>query len=439
MLEELEAVLTRIKETPGKNDKESILNEFKDNENIRRGLSFLLDTYIVTGLSSKKIKKQVKVSPNVELNSLEEAIDYLLDHNTGTDQDIANIQAFIGRNHGYVTFLQEYLTKTYKCGITVKTANKAIPDLNIPEFNCQLAYPYTKYTDRVKEDFSLTVKLDGHRTIVQVGELGDTKFFTRKGQPISGLNDIAEDIKDFANNSGILGNVKFNKGFILDGEAIVNDSNIPKKEQFKETSKIIRKDGIKKGLSLHVFDIVPTEEFFKGESKDKYVERRKDMETYFGKEEYKHLELLPLLYFGSDVAKITDIATEQIANDEEGLMINLNDTYKTKRHPGILKVKEFFTDDLLVTGVFEGTGKYEGTLGGVYVDYKGNEVKVGSGFNDAERDKFFNNTKLIVGKVIEVQNFGQTTNSKNDGLSLRFPIYKSLRSDKNYEDVSYES
>ena len=272
-----------------------------------------------------------------------------------------------------------------------------------------------------------------------MGELGDTKFFTRKGQPISGLNDIAEDIKDFANNSGILGNVKFNKGFILDGETIVNDSNIPKKEQFKETSKIIRKDGIKKGLSLHVFDIVPTEEFFKGESKDKYVERRKDMETYFGKEEYTHLELLPLLYFGSDVAKITDIATEQIANDEEGLMINLNDTYKTKRHPGILKVKEFFTDDLLVTGVFEGTGKYEGTLGGVYVDYKGNEVKVGSGFNDAERDKFFNNTKLIVGKVIEVQNFGQTTNSKNDGLSLRFPIYKSLRSDKNYEDVSYES
>lgn len=439
MLEELEAVLTRIKETPGKNDKESILNEFKDNENIRRGLSFLLDTYIVTGLSSKKIKKQVKVSPNVELNSLEEAIDYLLDHNTGTDQDIANIQAFIGRNHGYVTFLQEYLTKTYKCGITVKTANKAIPDLNIPEFNCQLAYPYTKYTDRVKEDFSLTVKLDGHRTIVQVGELGDTKFFTRKGQPISGLNDIAEDIKDFANNSGILGNVKFNKGFILDGEAIVNDSNIPKKEQFKETSKIIRKDGIKKGLSLHVFDIVPTEEFFKGESKDKYVERRKDMETYFGKEEYKHLELLPLLYFGSDVAKIAEISSEQISHDEEGIMINLNDTYKSKRHPGILKVKEFFTDDLLVTGIFEGAGKYTGTLGGVYVDYKGYELGVGSGFNDMERYTFFNKPELIIGKVIEVQNFGETTNSKDDGLSLRFPIFLGLRDDKTAEDINIES
>lgn len=439
MLEELEAVLTRIKETPGKNDKESILNEFKDNENIRRGLRFLLDTYIVTGLSSKKIKKQVKVSPNVELDSLEEAIDYLLDHNTGTDQDIANIQAFIGRNHGYVTFLQEYLTKTYKCGITVKTANKAIPDLNIPEFNCQLAYPYTKYTDRVKEDFSLTVKLDGHRTIVQVGEFGDTKFFTRKGQPISGLNDIAEDIKDFANNSGILGNVKFNKGFILDGETIVNDPNIPKKEQFKETSKIIRKDGIKKGLSLHVFDIVPTEEFFKGESKDTYVNRREDMNTYFNKEEFSHLDLIPVLYFGDDVNKITEIANEQISNGEEGIMINLNDTYKTRRHPGILKVKEFFTDDLLVTGIFEGTGKYEGTLGGVYVDYKGNEVKVGSGFNDSDRDRFFNNPDLIVGKVIEVQYFEETTNSKDDGLSLRFPVYKTVKTDKTAEDVNIEA
>ena len=179
MLEELEAVLNRIKKTPGKNDKADILNEFKDNDNIRNGLKFLLNTYIVTGLSSKKITKQVNVLPNVELKTLEEAIEYLSNHNTGTDQDIANIQAFISNNHQYVTFLQEYLTKTYKCGITVKTANKAIPDLNIPEFNCQLAFPYTKYTDRVKNDFSLTVKLDGHRTIVQVDEFGNTTFFTR--------------------------------------------------------------------------------------------------------------------------------------------------------------------------------------------------------------------------------------------------------------------
>ena len=125
-------------------------------------------------------------------------------------------------------------------------------------------------------------------------------------------------------------------------------------------------------------------------------------------------------------------------------MINLDTSYKTKRHAGLLKVKEFYTDDLLVTGVYEGEkgSKYEGLLGGVYVDYKGNVVKVGSGFSDKEREEFFNDKDLIIGKVIEVQYFEETENQKDDGLSLRFPtykqVYKMIRDDKDIEDVNIE-
>ena len=93
-----------------------------------------------------------------------------------------------------------------------------------------------------------------------------------------------------------------------------------------------------------------------------------------------------------------------------------------------------------MTGIYEGSkgSKYEGMLGGVYVDYKGTQVGVGSGFSDEERLEYFENPDLIVGKIIEVQYFGETKNQKNEDKSMRFPVFKMIRDDKDEDDVSYE-
>lgn len=442
MIEELYAVLERIKNTSSNNDKIDILSEFNTNNNIRSGLNFLYNTYIITGLALKKMNKKTKSEPNVRLYTLPEVMDYLLEHHTGSDQDIANIQAFINKNSSYSDFLKQFVTKSYKAGITAKSINKAFGEKFIPEFACQLAHPYAKFADRIKGTFVLTTKLDGHRTIAEVNELGDTKFFTRKGKPIEGLDQIATDIKDFANTSGILNQAEYNQGFVLDGEIIVtNTDDINKRDIFQKTGKIIRKNGDKEGLTLHVFDLIPRQEFFDGESTKTYLNRRYDMDRVFAKSDYTHLELLPALYEGEDIENIQPILEDQTSHDEEGIMINLNTVYKAKRHPGLLKVKEFLSDDLLVTGIFEGGEgtKYQETLGGVYVDYKGTQVGVGSGFSDIERYTFFNNPELIVGKIIEVKYFEETKSKNSDELSLRFPIYQGVRSDKTEKDVSYES
>lgn len=441
MLEELRAVLERVKSTSGSNDKISILEEFKDNDNVRNGLYFLFNDFIVTGLSDKKISKELGVLPNVNINTLPDAIDYLMAHKTGTDIDIANIQNYISQNEDSRQFLEQYLTKSFKCGITAKSVNKAFGESFIPEFACQLAHPYAKYSDRVQGIFTLTTKLDGHRTIVAVDSLGNSSFFTRKGKAIEGLNQIADDIKTFANKSGILGNVKYTNGFVLDGEGIILDDSVPKNKVFQETGKIIRKNGTKTGLAFKVFDLIPIDEFYSGESTLKYLNRRADMDTFFDKEDYEHLSLVPALYIGDDTNIISTIMLDQTGAGEEGIMINLDETYKTKRHPGILKVKEFFTDDLLVTDIYEGGKgtKYANTLGGVYVDYKGSKVGVGSGFSDEERDLFFNDPESIIGRIVEVQYFEETTNSKNEEVSLRFPVYKGIREDKSEDDVNVES
>ena len=77
-------------------------------------------------------------------------------------------------------------------------------------------------------------------------------------------------------------------------------------------------------------------------------------------------------------------------------------------------------------------------LGGITIDYKSNLVSVGSGFTDEERDYYWNNKDEIIGKIVDIQFFEESTNQKDDGISLRFPTFKSVRSDKTEDDINYD-
>ena len=50
-------------------------------------------------------------------------------------------------------------------------------------------------------------------------------------------------------------------------------------------------------------------------------------------------------------------------------------------------------------------------------------------FTDEEREKYWNNPNLLVGKTIMVMVQEETTN-KNNTISLRFPTFKGIRLDK---------
>ena len=70
-------------------------------------------------------------------------------------------------------------------------------------------------------------------------------------------------------------------------------------------------------------------------------------------------------------------------------MLNINNApYECKRTKNLLKLKKMQTCDLEIIGFEEGDGRLKGTLGKVIVDYKGNEVGVGSGYSDADREYF---------------------------------------------------
>ena len=148
-----------------------------------------------------------------------------------------------------------------------------------------------------------------------------------------------------------------------------------------------------------------------------------------------HVSILPVLYSGTDQSRIWELLEQMVREDKEGLIANLDVPYRRTRHNGILKVKEFYTMDLPIVGCNEGTGRLAGTLGALVLDFKGHEVKVGSGFSDEQRTEFWHNRDNLIGVLCEVK-YKEVSYDKSTGAdSLQFPVFVRIRNDK--EGVSY--
>ena len=435
-------ILKEIEATSGKNDKIEIIKKNSDNEEFKAYLRFLYDDMIVTGLSAKKIDKDVNEQFDTYFDNPIEVMNYLKANNTGRDIDVANVQNFINSfaHAEYEKFLKEVFTKSYKCGITAASVNKALGNDFIKEFKVQLAHPFEKYESKIKSKFYLTQKLDGHRTLVRINMKEDkVTFWTRKGHEIRGLVEIEQDIREL-----IIPLLEDTADIVYDGEiTVINDHEVD--DVFSATSKIItKKSESKTGLKFNVFDVITYEEFMAGVSEYDYENRRIVLDVIFLhitplQVIFPHFVNTPVLYAGDDLSEVAKWSNWATDNGYEGVMLNTADgLYQTKRTPDLLKVKKFHNADVLCTGVFVGTGKYEGTLGGITIDYKGNEVSVGSGFTDAERYHYWRNQDEIIGKIVDVQFFEETTNQKDDGISLRFPTFKSVRDDKSVEDINVD-
>jgi DNA ligase-1 len=110
----------------------------------------------------------------------------------------------------------------------------------------------------------------------------------------------------------------------------------------------------------------------------------------------------------------------------EGAMVKTMDSsYQFGRSYDVMKVKEFHDVDLPIIGLEEGTGRHEGRLGAVKINFNGVIVKVGSGFSDEEREQVWDDQYNFLGRMIEVR-YQEVT---PDG-SLRFPTFVCFRTDR---------
>ena len=369
-------------------------------------------------------QKMVKPQKHVYGKYGSMAKQYLEEHNTGTDKDISICQQVLNNISTYDreagNLLQSLICKDLSIGCDAKTINKEIPDC-IPTFNVQLANKYfDKPTYMEGKKFAITTKIDGGR-IIALKENGKVSFYTRAGQKYEGLVDLEDEMSRLMPDN-----------ICLDGEiTLLVRGNLSSKEAYKETMKIVRtKDKEKHGIKMLVFDAMPVSDFKTQTSSMTYIQRRQMLDCMSAFDAARYFELLPLLYVGDDTSKITEILEEEVANGEEGIMINeYNALYEFKRTNSLLKVKKFDSCDLRVVGFEEGNGKYAGVLGAFICEYKVGEVKVGSGLTDEIRKEIWNNQSNYLNSIIEVSYFEETKDSTGK-LSLRFPTFKDFRPDK---------
>lgn len=423
MMKEYIKIMNDIKETNSRLEKEEILKGHKDNTELQEIFKFVYDPMVVTGISRKKIEKDLPISrANLEINSITQLMKFIKLNNTGKYQVLIEIKNYLENlDEEEREFVKNIVIKDLPIGISKTTLNKVYGKDFIKKYTVMLAGKYDKDKTDLSKGFTISLKLDGNRVTVFNYESG-VKFFARSGKEIEGLKELEKQFD------------RFPKGMVYDGELLAdNVDNLESKDLFNLTQTIVRKKGEKSGVSMIVFDMLPIEEFENGKSKKVYSERLEDLKTIISSTPYStNIKLVPILYTGNNPSEIDYYLDKVMATGEEGLMINLSDGYyETKRSKSLLKVKEFTTLDLRCVGIKEDIRGNK--CGSITVDYKGYNVDV-AGLKEKDKIEFWNNPDLVVGKLIEVKYKDESTNASG-GLSLRHPNFIRIRNDK--DEVSY--
>lgn len=390
-----------------------------------RALLMLLDRSVIWHIGRKSLQKDHYLLPQRSFPSIFSLCDALSIVDSLNDQLLADVKGFINAlDTDLQPFVCEFLQKTLRLGITMKTVERAYRNPPTPPVRCMLAKKYFEHPQAVDgHQFAITEKLDGFRCIAMCSPGERPVLLSRQGKRITGFDDIERAFSDTANVFGI--------SFMADGELLIrNRIGIPSKEQYKRTSKIVsRRAEHKAGVVYNVFDLV-----LNGDVDEPYAERRKRLDVLFGV--LSSIRPVPIKYIGDDTSMIFKCLDDERAASHEGVMINLLDApYVYGRTTNLLKVKVMQDADLRIIGVREGVGKYAGTCGSIVVDYKGTEVGVGSGFTDQLRWEIWNNEEAFIGRVATIRYFEETTDA-NGVPSIRFPVFECLCEEG--KTVSYE-
>ena len=420
----------KLQSIAGANAKCEFIKAHRDDTYFKRFLYFALNPMLTYNISKKSTDK-LMAEENFDgqklifFNDIFECCEHLSRLRGMDDATLRQVKMLLNVKYPEMDERELYiqlLSKKVRLGIAAKTINKIIPNL-IPEWEVQQAYTVEKYPLKEGTEFWLTQKLNGARATLYEGQL-----LARSGMPYKGLEHITDALSWLRV-----------AGFVADGELTLKDKgDLSDNEAFRVSTGILNSDNVNKTVICYtIFDMIPVKDFdalkpqvtyrYRRDILNQFVERISDTDGA--------VKVLPVLYHGTDQFKIEELLEQMVREDKEGLMINTDVPYRRTRHKGILKVKRFYTMDLPIIRCEEGTGRLSGTLGAFVLKYKENEVKVGSGFTDGRRERFWNNRDDMEGLLCEVK-YKEISQDKGTGLeSLQFPVFVGIRTDKT--EVSY--
>lgn len=279
------------------------------------------------------------------------------------------------------------LLKDLRIGLGAASINKAFPGL-VPEHKVMLAKPLEWH--RVKYPCVSTVKLDGVRAIYR-----DSVFYTRNGKILHGLEALARRLSGAP---------------VLDGELVCPGLD------FQTSSGSLRSFAETPNAQFHIIDLPehPSRSFI-----ERMIAAR-NLVT-------ENVFVIPWRTVNSP-EQIEKLYRSALEFGYEGVVVKpMEYEYVDKRSFDWMKLKAVNTVDARIVDVFEGTGKYSSSAGGVIIQMPDSEVlvRVGSGFSDQQRDEIYAEPDKYIGRMIEVKYHEVTP----DG-SLRHPRFYRWRDDK---------
>jgi hypothetical protein len=450
------AYLDRIAADKSRIAKEDMLKRVIDDPVFQRALIYAYNPFITFGVTPPRAKAAGR-QQITEASKVWAALDALADRTfTGNAAQVCVREWMVDvLDQPSSDLLFRILSKDLRCGISVKTINKVKPGL-IPTFDVMLAHKY-EVKRIVTWPAAVEPKLDGLR-VIAVAQNGDVRFYSRTGKPFTSLDHLVLPVLTMLDGARagvqnaetavelgipeklrevywkLLGDDK--PRLVLDGEVVSGNFN-------ETTGAVRRKDELAEDAVFNVFDALPYG-LFAGASAD--IKLPYKVRRGFTEHVLRHalpespLKLVPR-YLVNSVDEIqTYYQTFRDRGLEGAIVKPLDGFYQKKRSFGWMKMKAEESVDVRVTGAFEGTGKYEGQLGGLIVDVDGVEVRVGGGFTDEERRRLWEAFQRdqavrhwpspgpnpeVLGRLIEVEYHEKTP----DG-SLRHPRFVAWRDDK---------
>ncbi len=406
-------IFNELSATTKKKEKADIIKKYISEDNFKEVVFYACDPF-----KRYKVTKidYINNANHGDVKDIFNHLDYMASKNgcNNADKDKLAILASIDRET--ITIVNRIIKKDLRVGCSKKTFKKHFIEMPFFEImtckdNLDKFIGYAGQYDNIY----WSRKKDGVRCWA-INQSSNVEYISRRGLSFPNFNVFDDDIKMLSTYLYRKYSIKF--PIKIDGEVITSDNN------FNNILKAMRSSNVSKdNFKFCVFDIVI----------DKPLEKRYEIL----KEAFSTLKLLKLELLEHKVEdfnkpeEFIELMNTIVIDGDEGLVLKVKDSvYELKeKSKWWCKMKPTDTLDLGVIDIFmgkEGT-KYEKLVGGLIVNFRDNEVRVGSGFNDQERKDFLDIDKRP--SIIEVK-FKEIT---PDG-SLREPIYVRPRDDKDTTD-----
>ena len=409
-----------------RNFKIDYLRANSDNETLREVIRLALDPF--TNFFIRKIPKYTPAKDN-QADSLSSVVDslYLLSTRqvTGNAAIVFLTKLLSSLTEPDAKVLEKIIQKDLKCGVSRATVNVVWDNL-IPEYPVMLCSGSDdKLVSKLEFPVMVNEKYDGTRFNCIV-KSGSAEFRSRNGKLFDLLGNLEKEFLEYANGEDV----------VFDGELLYNDGNLANRQigngiigkSIKGT--ISAKEA--ENVNAIIWDIIPYQDFVKGESSISYKDRFSKLEkiNIQGKVQLTDHHIV------SDIDSAMKIFDEYILQGKEGIIIKeLNKGWSNKRVKHQIKVKSELTCELRVIGSEYGAGKYSNLLGNLICESEDKvvNVSVGSGFSDSQREEYKGD--VLIGSIISVK-YNMRISNKNGDESLFLPIFECVRFDKEVADNS---